>query len=137
MKRRHSQSNALALTFALMMVMLSAQGAIFEQTEPVSGVTILSNIPPRAEATTGTSGSVKPRAPSAAPMAALAGSGFPRITREIQQRRDAGRGAILRDELEAEQQALQAALARRAATEVLHRHSSNIAALKRELGGLH
>jgi hypothetical protein len=138
MNARRFQWPAWMATFALLLASLPAQSAIFVQTEPVSGVTILSNVPPRAAATITASRGVKPRVPPAtAPVMTSAAAGFPRIARELQQERDVGRSAILRTELETEQQALQAALAQRSAPEVLHRHNGNIAALRRELDGLH
>lgn len=59
---------------------------------------------------------------------------FPRVTPATQRQRDSERRRILTEELEAEQAAMNDAIATQAATEVIHRHRANVAALERELG---
>jgi hypothetical protein len=59
---------------------------------------------------------------------------FPRVTRSMQQERDSDRRRILQDELDAEKLALNAALGKGAAEDIVHQHRANVAALERELG---
>lgn len=114
-----------------------ALAGIFAKREP-GGVTVYSNIPtgsrvdepaPAARAAAARSRAAVPGRSSAA--------GFPRISRAEQQKRDLGRAAILNEELDNEQQLLDRARARQAAADVQRRHLSNIAAIKRELAGVH
>jgi hypothetical protein len=75
-------------------------------------------------------------APAGVARAAPAVAGFPVLARERQRELDAGRRAILEDELLNEKKALQQARALRATAEVLHRHRMNVEALTRELAGV-
>jgi hypothetical protein len=105
----------------------SACAGVYEHVDPVSGMTVLNNLPPAAGA-----------APVArkAGLAAPAPAAFPRVSSSQQQQRDDSRREILASELEHEQQALAADTARRAGSEILARHAVNVAALKRELAGV-
>lgn len=110
-----------------------ASAGIFAKREP-GGVTVYSNIPTGSrvdESVRATAG------PSRVGMASTSAAvGFPRISRNEQQKRDLGREAILNEELDNEQQLLEHARARQAAADVQQRHLSNIEAIKRELAGL-
>lgn len=105
----------------------SACAGVYEHVDPVSGMTVLNNLPPAA---------------GAAPVARKVGftapapAAFPRVSSTQQQQRDDGRREILASELDHEQQALAADTARRASDEILARHAVNVAALKRELAGV-
>jgi hypothetical protein len=58
---------------------------------------------------------------------------FKRIPSSVQKVRDTERLSILLNELQLEQAALADALSRKAGSEMIHRHQSNIEALKREI----
>jgi hypothetical protein len=89
-----------------------------------------------ASASPGQAGALRTLGGQAGTRAQAAAASFPVISRARQSELDGGRRAILEDELQAERQALQAARARRAAAEILHRHDMNIAALTRELAAI-
>ncbi|MGV7209604.1 hypothetical protein ACLB1G_17305 [Oxalobacteraceae bacterium A2-2] len=89
-----------------------------------------------ASAGPGQAGAVHTLGGQAGTRALAAAASFPVISRAQQSELDGGRRAILEDELRAERQALQAARARQAAADILHRHDMNIAALTRELAAL-
>jgi len=115
-----------------------AYAEIHVHTEKNSGVTIISNVRDaraQASAAASTKAAAPVRTVSAPAVAAnMAGPAqFPRVTKDEQRERDGGRRAILLEELDAEQRALDAASARQAPADVLRRHYGNIAALQREL----
>lgn len=114
---------------ALMLALVAhcASAGVYEHVDPVSGMTILNNLPPAA-------GAAPPIRTATFP--APGPATFPRISGTQQQQRDDGRRAILASELASEQQALAAATARRADSDILTRHAGNVAALKRELAGV-
>ena len=119
--------NRWGVTAALLLLLQgAAQAGIYTHVDPVSGMTVMSNVP-----TAGQPGAIKTR--PAAGAGDTAPADFPRVSRERQRERDGARRSILDNELEAEQQALAAAAARRAAQSVLNRHQANVAALRREL----
>jgi hypothetical protein len=114
----------------------ASQAGVFTHVEPRTGLTIISNVAARPESGQRmVSSSLQTRARG---MSTNVESGqFPRVSVQQQKELDGGRRSILLDELANERDALQAATARRAATDVLHRHESNIAALQRELQNTH
>lgn len=117
---------ACAAALLLVLSQGTAQAGIFTHVDPVSGMTVMSNV-----ARSSPAAAVKT---VAAPRAAgAAAADFPRVSKERQSELDGGRRSILDNELAAEQQALAAAAARRAEQSVLHRHQANVAALQREL----
>lgn len=122
-----------AAVLCLLLAVDHAQAGVYLHVDPVSGMTILNNLPPAGGA------APVPTAVPVARMAALqtaAPGSFPRVTAEQQKQRDGARRTILQEELDSEQQALAGAAARRAAADVIARHSANVAALKRELAGV-
>lgn len=137
----HQAARAAAIALLATVIMIPATAAIIVTREAGSGVAILSNMPVR----TGAGIVAKPIELSrhrsrnvitddgASSASAVA---FPRIAPNVQRERDGGRKQILRDELDAELLALQSARERGEAADAVHRHDSNIAALKRELAGL-
>lgn len=115
-----------------------AYAGVHRHVDPASGMEVLSNVAPPTPA---------PVAAAALPATVRTGTqvaartdpaatGFPMVARERQSELDAGRRAILQDELLSEQKALQHARELRAAAEVLHRHRMNVEALTRELAGV-
>ncbi|MFZ6843626.1 hypothetical protein [Undibacterium sp. RuTC16W] len=125
---------------------ISANAAIYTYVDASSGVTIVSNTPARSAADKMTDARLSQHA---IPPVSLRAAGstvnsavtnvaanFPRISAEVQKERDVERKDILRKELMSEEQALSTALAQRATEDIVHRHQINIAALKRELGGM-
>jgi hypothetical protein len=107
-----------------------ASCAIYAQRDAGSGAMVYSNVPLNSRA----SGVVSAVVPARVP--ALQRAGFPVIAKAEQRQRDADRNAILRTELEEEQQRLDRAYAAGAAADVQQRHRSNIAALKREIASV-
>ncbi len=104
--------------------------AIYARVDPVSGMTVLSNVPAASRATAAT-------VPAPPPAKAVAQPGdFPRVSAQRQKQMDGNRREILETELSNEQMALDAAAASRAATDIVQRHLANVAALKRELAGV-
>lgn len=101
----------------LLLALADAQADVYVHVDPVSGMTVLNNIPPSRLI--------------AMPARASAGS-FPRISSTRQHEMDGARRAILETELDTERQALAQAAGREASA----RHAANIAALKRELAGV-
>lgn len=115
---------ALAAAAVLCAAMGSSTAGVYTHIDPVSGMTVVSNIPAaKGEA----------RAPAGAVSAGQAA--FPRVSGEQQKQRDGTRRDILQAELSAEQQALDAARARQEVSEIVRRHVANVEALKRELAG--
>lgn len=110
-----------AVILWLALVIVPAHAAVYSHVDPVSGMTIVNNVPPDAIGKT---------AQRAMPVVR---STFPSISPQRQRQMDGSRRAILEDELAGEQQALDVAVARRAAADVLARHMANLAALRREL----
>jgi len=118
---------------ALLLLALAAGNAaagVYEHVDKASGMTIMNNLPPAAGA-----------APVAAvrqvgPAAPASAQTFPRVSSAQQNQRDGARRDILASELQTEEEALAAAAAKRAASDVLARHAANVAALKRELAGV-
>lgn len=102
---------------ALLVALGHAHAAIYTHVDPVSGMTVLNNMPPAG------------RAEAVAPAPAAS---FPRIGGARQHDMDGARRTILETELDGERQALAKAADRDAAA----RHAANIAALKRELAGV-
>ena len=121
------------LLMPVLLALASVSAEIHVHVDPATGVTVLSNMPPRH-------GDIAATAPSVVPLRALvrstAAASFPRVDRHTQQMRDTGRRAILENELASEQQALTAAREHGAGADVLHRHGANLAALRRELRGI-
>jgi hypothetical protein len=74
------------------------------------------------------------KTPKKTAAAGFAPADFPRVTRSMQQERDSDRRRILQDELDAEKLALDAALGKGTAEDIVHQHRANVAALERELG---
>jgi len=111
---------ALALTLAL--AAADCRADVYSRVDPVSGMTVLSNIPSGKSAQKPGSG--------------VQAAAFPRVSGERQRQLDGTRREILQAELSNEQQALDAAAARRAAAEIVQRHVANVEALKRELAGV-
>jgi hypothetical protein len=105
---------------------LCCQGGVYAHVDPVSGMTILNNVPPEG----------REPASRPAPVAHAQMAGFPRVTGARQRELDGGRRNILRTELSSEQQALSTAIAAQAAQDVVQRHVANIAALQRELAAM-
>lgn len=99
-----------------------ARAEVYARIDPVSGMTVLSNVRPAPALATA---SVARRA-----------AAFPRVDAAQQKERDGLRREILETELGGERQALAAATSRRAAADVLQRHVANVEALQRELAGL-
>lgn len=58
---------------------------------------------------------------------------FPRVSAETQRERDSERRRLLKQELSTEQAALDQAIERKAASDILQRHRANIEALNREI----
>jgi hypothetical protein len=67
------------------------------------------------------------------PPQAVTPSDFPKVSTVAQRSRDSERRSILREEMEAEQVALAAAIQKKAAADIIHRHEANIVALQHEL----
>ena len=122
---------AMALPLAL--ACCGASGEVYTYVDPVSGMTILSNV---ASAKRGASATPATRGTHGRPASGTAPVSFPRISTEKQKQLDGGRRDILVAELNTEQQALATATARRAAEDTVRRHLANVNALKRELAGL-
>lgn len=101
---------------------------VYEHVDKASGMTIMNNLPPAAGAAP-----AQRQVSFDAPAAAQA---FPRVSSAQQNQRDGARRDILASELQTEEEALAAAAAKRAASDVLARHAANVAALKRELAGV-
>lgn len=116
--------NACLLWLALSATPCRAGGEVYTHVDRVSGMVVLSNVPPPASMAPAHVVQDKARAAPAA---------FTRVTPARQREMDADRRAILEDELNEERRALAAASGARAAREVLTRHAANIAALQREL----
>lgn len=118
------------LLMPMLLALAPASAEIHVRVDPATGVTVLSNMPPRP-------GDITTPPPLAVPLRAAlrstAAADFPRVDRQTQQARDIGRRAILENELASEQQALTAAREHAAGADVLHRHAANMAALRREL----
>ena len=115
-----------AAAVVLMLLQGAAQAGIYTHVDPVSGMTVMSNVARSAPSATIRTVAA-PRPASAAP------ADFPRVSKDRQRELDGGRRSILDNELAAEQQALAAAAASRAEQSVLQRHQANVAALRREL----
>jgi len=113
---------ALALMLALTLAGIDCRADVYSRVDPVSGMTVLSNVPNGKSAEKPVSG-VQPAA-------------FPRVSSERQKQLDGTRREILQAELSNEQKALDAAAARRAASDIVQRHVANVEALKRELAGV-
>lgn len=114
---------------AILVVLLlpgAVQAGIYTHVDPDSGMTVISNIA-SGPATAARRSRMVTQAVRPAP------ADFPRMSKDRQRELDDGRRTILDTELAAEQQALSTAAARRAEAAVLHRHQTNIEALKREL----
>lgn len=128
-------ARALLLALALAACPL-AQAAVYSYTDPVSGMVVMSNVPPKGSALQpAATVSGQPRArPSAAPAAAP--DAFPSVSAQRQKELDGGRKDILEAELAREKQAMRAALVQKAAADVIARHNANLSALTRELSGL-
>ncbi|WP_332848614.1 hypothetical protein [Massilia sp. S19_KUP03_FR1] len=116
-----------ALLLTLVLAARAACAGVYEHVDPVSGMTILNNVAPTAR-------QLALAAPAAAPATPAAAQAFPRVSSALQNQRDGARRDILASELETERQALASATATRAASDVLARHTANVAALQRELG---
>lgn len=127
----------------------SAQAALFKQVDPVTHMASYTNYKPP-----GTAREVIPKEPRSAPAArpahnapasgaastgrenvsaSTSQAGFPRVDADQQRRMDMDRKKILSDELQAVEAALRMAVGRQAGPEVIHRHESDMAALRREL----
>jgi len=115
-----------ALAFGLAAMPGLGNAGVHRHVDPVSGMVVINNIPPAAQAAP----------PAAQPAVSAQSPSFPSISAKRQQQMDAERRAILQEELGEEQRALAAASARRAASDVLARHIANVASLQRELAGL-
>lgn len=111
---------------ALALLMADSAAAVYTHVDPVSGMTVVSNMPDPKGA---------PRAP-AAPLPGGQAAAFPRVSGAQQKQMDGTRRAILQAELSNEQKALDAAAARRDVAEIVRRHVANVEALKRELAGV-
>lgn len=144
--------NFITMLGAIALAVLSAQpaqAALFKQVDPVSHMASYTNYKPP-----GSAREVIPKEPRSEPVARPARSagaapagrgtrdtpsvstdatGFPRIAADQQRRMDIDRKKILSDELQAVEGALRQAIGRQAAPEVIHRHESDMAALRREL----
>ena len=108
------------------------QAAVFAWVDPVSGMTVLSNVQ-AAKAAKAAGPAVPASASATAPLTGPAD--FPRVSGERQKQRDGMRRDILQAELGGERQALAAASSRGAAADIVQRHLANVEALKRELAG--
>lgn len=114
----------LAVPLLAWLALADCAAGVYSRVDPVSGMTVLSNVPgPQA-------------APAGAAAGPAAGAAFPRVSGERQKQLDGTRRDILQTELNNEQQALAAASARREAAEIVRRHIANVEALKRELAGV-
>ncbi|NHZ39815.1 hypothetical protein [Massilia aquatica] len=118
------------LLMPMLLALAPACAEIHVRVDPATGVTVLSNMPPRP-------GDIAAPLPSSVPLRApvriTAAADFPKVDRKTQQARDIGRRAILENELASEQQALTTAREHGAGNDALHRHAANLAALRREL----
>lgn len=111
---------------ALALRIADCGAAVYTHVDPVSGMTVVSNVPdPKAASRT-----------PAAPQSGVQGAAFPRVSSAQQKQMDGTRRDILQAELSNEQKALDAAAARRDAAEIVRRHVANVEALKRELAGV-
>lgn len=127
----------------------AAQGQLYRYLDPATGWIVYTNrqapiliVPENtaaqaaaavASGTPDASGVVRPTPRHGESRVISVPSGFPRVTPAMQTSRDSERRRILDDELQSEQAALTAALQGNAASDIVQRHRSNIAALEREL----
>ena len=119
-----------------------AAAAVVTTHEAGTGVTIFSNVAARPASVVVTGGMHASHGRTSAQLRASNGGAstattFPRVAAADQLVRDNDRKKILQDELATELQAVQDAAARGEAADVMHRHESNVAALRRELGAAH
>jgi hypothetical protein len=121
----------LALALATLTTAADCSAEVYARIDPVSRMTVLSNLPMAPAASASGTSPTAAAAPAHSRLAA-----FPRVSAERQQHMDGLRREILETELGAEQQALAAAASRRAAADIVQRHLANVEALKRELAGV-
>ncbi|NHZ61895.1 hypothetical protein [Massilia genomosp. 1] len=114
------------LLIAMLVALSPALAEIHVRVDRASGVTVLSNVPPKPGLATA------PLSP-AVPLRSATVASFPRVDPHTQQERDIDRRAILENELVSEQKALTTAREHGADADVRHRHIANLAALRREL----
>lgn len=127
---------------------LPLHAAIYKLDDHVNRVTIYSNMPispvpakkdepkppPAKEADIPLLQTPTPSPGISARPAGSASTDYPRISPTVQKTRNGERLSILIHELQMEETALNDAVAKNAAADIIHRYKSNIEALKREIG---
>ncbi|MFZ6754768.1 hypothetical protein ACO0KY_15470 [Undibacterium sp. Dicai25W] len=114
----------------------SGHAEIFNYLDRVSGVTVMTNVPPPLGSDSDGDHTPQVRNRSSRINEKSRPVGFPTVNPQLQKERDSERREILQNELEGEQQHVNLALARKEPANVIHRHLENITALKRELSHL-
>src|SRR5688572_22784690 len=126
----------IALIIFLLSLTTLAHARLLRHVDSDTGSIIFSNMPAstaekKREAVNSKNANSE-REPARNPVAHT-NTAFPRVSSQAQRLRDLDRRKILKAELEIEKGALQAAMSRKAANDIVHRHEMNIAALEREI----
>lgn len=119
----------IALIIFLLFSTTLTHAKLFRYADPVTGNITFSNLPiPKKKGGAGNGERDPVRSSGARTTTA-----FPRVSPQIQRLRDMDRRKILQAELKTEKEALQAAMSKQSAADLVHRHEMNIAALEREI----